>query len=226
MLLTARLDGPSPGDREAARRRRDGGRGGRAEGEGVHRRPRDPVRLEQSTAGTGYGGYDESFREAAALLEASRPDVTLDDKPELFPAGGVRECTLYCGWYSLANFVELRVREGGGGLAPGEFRGGDAAQPGREAVVPEPAQGRGGGDHRPGGRAVHGGLSRSRPSSSGSWRPASTRWPSVTPRRCCSSAGMAVLVGDPLYNPFAKSPRVKEADVKPSPKGAPSCVVK
>jgi hypothetical protein len=30
---------------------------------------------------------------------------------------------------------------------------------------------------------------------------------------------MTVLVGDPLYNPFAKSPRLKEADIRPSPKG-------
>jgi len=29
-----------------------------------------------------------------------------------------------------------------------------------------------------------------------------------------------VLVGDPLYNPFARTPLLKEADVKPSPKGS------
>lgn len=30
---------------------------------------------------------------------------------------------------------------------------------------------------------------------------------------------MTVLVGDPLYNPFAKNPKLKSADVLPSPKG-------
>ena len=35
---------------------------------------------------------------------------------------------------------------------------------------------------------------------------------------------MTVLVGDPLYNPFAKTPLLKEADVMPSPKGAPPVV--
>ena len=31
--------------------------------------------------------------------------------------------------------------------------------------------------------------------------------------------GMTVLVGDPLYNPFAKNPPLKESDVFSSPKG-------
>jgi hypothetical protein len=30
---------------------------------------------------------------------------------------------------------------------------------------------------------------------------------------------MTVLIGDPLYNPFKKNPRLKIADVVPSPKG-------
>ena len=33
------------------------------------------------------------------------------------------------------------------------------------------------------------------------------------------SSWMTVLVGDPLYNPFAKNPRLKEEQVLPSPKG-------
>ena len=31
---------------------------------------------------------------------------------------------------------------------------------------------------------------------------------------------MTVLVGDPLYNPYAKTPKLKSALVKPSPEGA------
>ena len=30
---------------------------------------------------------------------------------------------------------------------------------------------------------------------------------------------MMTLVGDPLYNPYAKKPLLKEADIEPSPKG-------
>ena len=37
---------------------------------------------------------------------------------------------------------------------------------------------------------------------------------------CIASSWMGTLVGDPLYNPFKMNPRVKEDDVKPSPKGA------
>ena len=67
--------------------------------------------------------------------------MTLDDKPELFSPRACPDVALYCGWYSLANFVELRVRARRGGVAPGQFRGDDAARPEREVVVPEPAQG-------------------------------------------------------------------------------------
>ena len=31
---------------------------------------------------------------------------------------------------------------------------------------------------------------------------------------------MMILVGDPLYNPYAKTPKLKVAQVKPSPKGS------
>src|SRR5262249_24216487 len=60
----------------------------------------------KSDTGHGYGGYDESLREAAKLLrETAKLDVTLDDKPALFAEGSCTDCALYCGWYSLANYV-------------------------------------------------------------------------------------------------------------------------
>src|SRR5262249_31586904 len=60
----------------------------------------------KADTGHGYGGSGEALREAARLLrEAAKMDVTLDDKPELFAAGSCGDCALYCGWYSLANYV-------------------------------------------------------------------------------------------------------------------------
>jgi hypothetical protein len=32
---------------------------------------------------------------------------------------------------------------------------------------------------------------------------------------------MTVVIGDPLYNPYAKSPKLKITQVKPSPAGTP-----
>ncbi|MBM3982160.1 MAG: TIGR03790 family protein [Planctomycetes bacterium] len=57
-------------------------------------------------SGTGYAGYDESMREAAALLEKAGLTVELDDKPEVLKPGAAKDVALYCGWYSHANFVD------------------------------------------------------------------------------------------------------------------------
>jgi hypothetical protein len=37
---------------------------------------------------------------------------------------------------------------------------------------------------------------------------------------------MTVLVGDPLYNPFAKNPRLEPEQVKPSPAGGSFKVIR
>src|SRR5947209_14622292 len=43
----------------------------------------------------------------ARLLEKeAKLPVTLDDKPALFPPKSCPDCALYCGWYSLANYVD------------------------------------------------------------------------------------------------------------------------
>src|SRR5207249_3677088 len=56
--------------------------------------------------GHGYGGYDESLREMARLLEKeAKLPVTLDDKPALFAPYSCDDCALYCGWYSHAQYV-------------------------------------------------------------------------------------------------------------------------
>jgi uncharacterized protein (TIGR03790 family) len=54
-----------------------------------------------------YGDYDEAIRRLAALLkEKTRLEVVLDNKPELFAPGACPDAALYCGWYSLANYVD------------------------------------------------------------------------------------------------------------------------
>jgi len=37
-------------------------------------------------------------------------------------------------------------------------------------------------------------------------------------RTALFTSWMTVLVGDPLYNPYAKTPKLDPAEVKPSPK--------
>lgn len=54
-----------------------------------------------------YGNYDQSLRDLASLLkEQTGLKVVLDDKPDLFKADDCPDAALYCGWYSLENYVD------------------------------------------------------------------------------------------------------------------------
>src|SRR5947208_4206015 len=114
VVLVSRLDGPSV---EIAKRLVDdaiatekaGGLKGKAviDARGIRFDPKG------TDSGHGYGGYDESMREAAAILEKAGLTVELDDRPELLKPGAAKAVALYCGWYSLANFVDCCEYERG-----------------------------------------------------------------------------------------------------------------
>jgi uncharacterized protein (TIGR03790 family) len=54
-----------------------------------------------------YGDYDQNLRDLAAWLkENTTLDITLDNKDKLFQTGDCPDAALYCGWYSLANYVD------------------------------------------------------------------------------------------------------------------------
>ncbi len=53
-----------------------------------------------------YGVYDQTIRNLARLAQArTKLRVTLDNKEELFAPGSVDDVAIYCGWYSLRNYV-------------------------------------------------------------------------------------------------------------------------
>ena len=156
-VMTCRLDGPSPAlikrliDKSVEVEKK--GLAGKAyfDARGIRFDPKtDP-------SGTGYGGYDESLREAARLLEKQGGlTVVLDDKPELFAVGQCTDCR------SLLRLVLARqlhrllpVRPRCRRLPHRQLRGGLAARPEIESLVPEPAASRRGRHARPGRRAVH-----------------------------------------------------------------------
>lgn len=57
-------------------------------------------------AGDPYGRYDQTIRNLAEVLRAhTRLNVVLDDREPVFPKGSVKDVALYCGWYSLRNYV-------------------------------------------------------------------------------------------------------------------------
>ncbi|HEX5269999.1 MAG TPA: TIGR03790 family protein [Gemmataceae bacterium] len=170
--------------------------------------------------GHGYGGYDESLREAAKLLrETAKMDVVLDDRPELFAEGSCPDCALYCGWYSLMKYVPcLKPVRGAVAyhIASGEavslrdaksrqwckclLEDGVAATLGPVAEpytfgFPKPAE-------------FFGYLV------TGKYTLVECYW-----KTSLFTSWMTVLVGDPLYNPYMKNPKMDESKVEPSPKG-------
>lgn len=54
-----------------------------------------------------YGDYDQTLRELAAILrDKTKLEVIYDDKEGLFQPGDCPDAALYCGWYSLRNYVD------------------------------------------------------------------------------------------------------------------------
>jgi uncharacterized protein (TIGR03790 family) len=56
---------------------------------------------------SGYKLYDASLHKAANQVQKSRHlPVTVNDREELFQAGDCPSAALYCGWYSLAHYID------------------------------------------------------------------------------------------------------------------------
>jgi uncharacterized protein (TIGR03790 family) len=62
---------------------------------------------------SGYRLYDKSIHNAAERLKKKGLKMVLDDKQTLFQPGDCQNAALYCGWYSLANYVDAFTWEKG-----------------------------------------------------------------------------------------------------------------
>ncbi len=219
ILMSCRIDGPTP---EIAKRLVDdaleveqSGLRGKvyidARGIGFNsKKPGDS---------TGYGGYDESFREMAALLKEAQFDVTLDNKNDLFAKETCPNAALYAGWYSHAKFIPcctfakgaiawhlasseaVTLRNDKSNVwCPNLLKAGVAATLGPVAEpytigFPKPAE-------------FFGFVATGRYSLVECYA-----------KTVYFTSWMTVLVGDPLYTPYRKSPMLDEKKLEPSPKG-------
>jgi len=219
MVMTCRLDGPTPeiakGLVDQAMEVEKKGLEGKVyvDARGIRFNPKNED-------GFGYGGYDESMREMAAMFEKEgKMTVVLDDKGELFKPGECTDCALYCGWYSHANFIDC-CRFTPGAIA-WHLASSEAVSLRRSDVkfwcknLLEK-----------GAAATLGPVAE--PYTIGFPKPAeffgflgtgTYTLVEAYSRSLMLCSWMGVLVGDPLYNPFAKNPRFKEELVVPSPKG-------
>ncbi len=99
VMMAARIDGPTAA---SARRLIDDAM--KAEKAGLS----GTVYLDARglTKSDGHGVYDVNLRELAGLLRAKTPlELRFDDRPELFGPGQCPNTMLYCGWYSLRNYI-------------------------------------------------------------------------------------------------------------------------
>ena len=174
----------------------------------------------KSEDGYGYAGYDQSMRDMAALLDKQgKMTVILDDKQELFAPGSCTDCALYCGWYSHANFIDCcRFVPGAVAwhLASSEavsLRRTDAKfwcknllEKGAIATLGPVAEPYTIGFPKP--AEFFGFLATGKYTLAESYS-----------RTILMVSWMTVLVGDPLYNPFANNKRITEDLVIPSPEG-------
>jgi uncharacterized protein (TIGR03790 family) len=220
VVMTARLDGPTA---DIAKRLVDDAVAVEAKGlEGnvvmdARGIPFDPKG--KNDVGFGYGGYDESFREAAKLLEGAGMTVTLDQKNEVLPAKSAKDVALYAGWYSHAKFVDSS--EFARGAVAWHLASSEATTLRRaDSTVWCPNL------LKKGVCATLGPVAE--PYTIGFPKPAEFFGSLATgeftlvesyARTVQMCSWMTVLVGDPLYNPFKKNAKLKLADVVPSPKG-------
>ena len=221
VLITARLDGPTPA---IAKRLVDDALTAEATGlQGKAYIDARGIRYDAKTptdGGTGYAGYDESFREAAGLLKAGKVAVVLDDEDPLFAPGSCPDAALYGGWYALTRYTPCCKFVPGAvawHLASGEaasLRNPDTKQWCVNLL-------------KDGAAVTMGPVAE--PYTVGFPKPAeffgflATGHYTVAEcyaRTALLTSWMTVFVGDPLYNPYAKAPKLKEEAVTPSPAGS------
>jgi len=221
-LMTCRLDGPTPA---VAKRLVDdavavetaGGLKGKAyfDARGLKY---DKAKPNQHT---GYEGYDESFREAAALLKDAGLDVTLDDKEPVFAKASCPDAALYGGWYSAGNFVASNTFARGAvawHLASYELS--SMRTPGTQWVA----------NLLNSGAAVtlgpvHEPYTIAFPKPAEFFGLLATGKYTVVECYAKSTyfaSWMNALIGDPLYNPYKTTGKLDEAKIIESPKGMPS----
>ena len=222
VLHTARLDGPTP---EIAKRLVDDAMDVEAKGldglvcidaRGIRFDPRG-----QDT-GTGYGGYDESMRETAKLLENAGCKTMLDDRQAVLSEGSAKGVALYCGWYSHGKFVDCcEYKKGAIAWHLASSEAVTLRKPDSTVWCPNLL--------KKGVAATIGPVAE--PYTVGFPKPAEffgfLATGEYTLVECYARSQlfcswMTVLVGDPLYNPFKRNPKLKVSEVLPSPKNGRS----
>jgi uncharacterized protein (TIGR03790 family) len=166
----------------------------------------------------GFFQYDEDLRTLAGQMKAlGKMAVILNDKPELFPPNSCPNAALYCGWYSLKNYIPaFTFLPGSVGYHIASFEAVSLKNPQGNLWVK---------------RMLENGICATLgpveepfldafplPSEffglllTGKYTLAETFFRTIR-----YNSWRMILIGDPLYNPFAKRPLMKESEVQLPP---------
>ena len=164
----------------------------------------------------GYGRYDGMIRNLAALLkEKTKLKVTFDDQDPLFQPGpdAPKDVAVYCGWYSLRNYVPaMKFAEGAVGYHVASLELVSLRTPGEKGWVA--------GLINDGVVATVGPVAEPYLQS---FPPADEFFPLLMTGKLTLAevywktnvltSWMVTCVGDPLYNPYRNDPAVKVEDL-------------
>lgn len=216
LIMVARLDGPSP---KLVKRLIDDAIAAEKNGlEGIAYVDARGIKHAKGASRHGYSGYDQSLRDMAKLLEEkANLKVKLDNKNALFPSNSCKQCSLYCGWYSHARFVDCcELVQGAIAYHIASSEAVSLRRPGAKYWCKNLLEN---------GAAVTLGPV-AEPYTIGFPKPAEFFALLLTGEHTLVecywksqllTSWMMVLIGDPLYNPFKKAPKLKPSDLKPSP---------
>ena len=102
VMMVTRLDAPKP---DVVRRMID--TSAKVEAEGLSGHVALDARGIAPSPRDFYGKYDQTIRLLGQLVRTkSQLPLTIDDKPNVFQPGSAKDVAIYCGWYSLRNYVK------------------------------------------------------------------------------------------------------------------------
>jgi uncharacterized protein (TIGR03790 family) len=180
----------------------------------------------QSDKPGSYGQYDQSLRDLAERLKRhTKLEVVLDNQAACFGPGACPDAALYCGWYSLGNYIDsFTWRPGSVGYHLASMEAETLTTPGNKVWCNAMLE--------------HGIAATLGPV----WEPKLLAFPLPDDffslllsgryslvesyyRTARFNSWVMVLVGDPLYNPFKDHPQLAESDLpdrlQPKPPAAP-----
>jgi uncharacterized protein (TIGR03790 family) len=221
IVMTCRIDGPTPQVakrivEDALKAEAAGGLQGYAyvDARGLEWKEKGA----DVTAGS-YGGFDESLREFAKLLDEMKFKTTLNNVDNVFPPGTCPKTALYCGWYALQNYTPaFELVPGSIAIHVASFEAISLRERHNRRWVPNLLQD---------GACVTLGpvqepylIAFPKPNHFFGFLFAGHTVVESYWLTCPFTSWQIMIIGDPLYRPFGKEPRMKSSEVKLSPVGS------